>query len=66
MSEYSERSRIINAVGQPCEQFVIQQDLEIVERLYKQGNLAFFANTGVLTQPSNKDNWTAHNIMILE
>jgi uncharacterized protein (DUF1501 family) len=70
----SERSRIINAVGQPCEQFVIHQDLEIVERLYKQGNLAFFANTGVLNQPSNKDNWYlrqrtvlfAHNTMIME
>jgi uncharacterized protein (DUF1501 family) len=69
-----ERSRIINAVGQPCEQFVIHQDLEIVERLYKQGNLAFFANTGVLNEPSNKDNWYlrqrtvlfAHNTMILE
>jgi uncharacterized protein (DUF1501 family) len=48
--------------------------LEIVQRFYKQGNLAFFANTGVLNQPSNKDNWYqrqrtvlfAHNTMILE
>jgi uncharacterized protein (DUF1501 family) len=70
----SERSRVINAAGQPCQQFVIHQDLEIVERLYKQGNLAFFANTGVLNQPANKDNWYltqrtvlfAHNTMILE
>lgn len=33
----SERSRIIDASGQPCSQFAIHQDLEIVERLYKEG-----------------------------
>ena len=49
---------LLNAVGQPCEHFVIRQNLEIVERIYKQGNLAFFSITGVLNQPSIKDNWT--------
>ena len=66
-----ERSRIINAAGQACDQFVVHQDLEIVERLYKDGDLAFFANAGVLNKPSNKENYYsqsrtqlfAHNLM---
>jgi hypothetical protein len=46
---------LLTAVGLPCEHFDI---LENVERIYKQGNLAFFSITGALTQPSIKDNWT--------
>jgi uncharacterized protein (DUF1501 family) len=53
----TERTRIIDATGQPCSQFAIHKDLEIVERLYKAGDLAFFANAGVLNQPVNKDNY---------
>lgn len=53
----NERSRIINAAGQPCSQFVIHQDLEIVEKLYKDGDLAFFANAGVLNKPSDRLNY---------
>jgi hypothetical protein len=37
------RSRIINAQGQPCSQLVVHEKLEVVERLYKEGDLAFFA-----------------------
>ncbi|KAI2505549.1 Protein of unknown function (DUF1501) [Fragilaria crotonensis] len=67
----SERSRVVDASGQPCSQFAIHQDLEIVERLYKEADLAFFANTGVLNTPSDKYNYTfatktylfAHNTM---
>jgi uncharacterized protein (DUF1501 family) len=66
-----ERSRVIDATGQPCDQFVIHQDLEIVESLYKDGDLAFFANAGVINRPVNKDNFYqqtktplfAHNTM---
>jgi uncharacterized protein (DUF1501 family) len=52
-----ERSRVINASGQPCSQFVVHQDLPIVERLYKEGDLSFFANAGVLNRPVNKKNY---------
>ena len=54
-----ERSRIVDANGQPCEQFVVHEDLEIVERLYKEGDLAFFANAGVLNAPVTKENYNA-------
>ena len=67
----SERTRIVDSSGQPCSQFAIHQDLEIVERLYKEADLAFFANTGVLNTPPDKYNYTfatktylfAHNTM---
>ena len=70
----NERSRVINAAGQPCSQFVVHEDLEIVERLYKAGELSFFANTGVLNRPVTKDNYWArtktalfgHNTMLDE
>jgi uncharacterized protein (DUF1501 family) len=52
-----ERSRVIDATGQPCSQFAVHQDLEIVERLYKAGDLSFFANTGVLNRPVTKKNY---------
>ena len=52
-----ERSRVIDATGQPCSQFVVHQDLEIVHRLYKSGDLSFFANAGVLNLPVNKENY---------
>jgi uncharacterized protein (DUF1501 family) len=55
--ESHERYRVINADGQPCSQFVVNKDLEIVERLYKAGDLAFFANVGVLNQPVNQNNY---------
>lgn len=67
----TERSRIVDAIAQPCSQFVVHQDLEVVERLYKEGDLAFFANTGVINKPVNKNNYYeetttqlfAHNAM---
>jgi hypothetical protein len=54
-----ERSRIVGADGQPCEQFGVHQDLPVVERLYNSGELAFFANTGALDVPVTKDNYYA-------
>lgn len=70
----AERSKVIDATDQPCSQFVVHQDLEAVHRLYTAGELAFFANTGVLNKPSNKDNYNtvtrtqlfAHNAMQFE
>jgi uncharacterized protein (DUF1501 family) len=67
----TERSRVINATGQPCDQFVVHPDLEIVEKLYKGGDLAFFANAGVINRPMTKDTYNevtrtqlfAHNSM---
>jgi uncharacterized protein (DUF1501 family) len=70
----SERSRVVDAENQPCSQFVVHQDLEIVEKLYKDGDLAFFANAGVINRPVNKNNYYeetktqlfAHNHMVEE
>jgi uncharacterized protein (DUF1501 family) len=69
-----ERSRVIDSIGQPCSQFVIHQNLEIVERLYKNRDLVFFANAGALNQPVKKENYIqltktllfGHNTMIEE
>jgi len=52
-----DRTRIIDVEGQPCEQFAIHKDLPTVERLYKSGELAFFANAGALEAVLNKDNY---------
>jgi uncharacterized protein (DUF1501 family) len=52
-----ERSLVINAADQPCSQFVVHPDLEVVHRLYNEGDLAFFANAGVLNRPVNKTNY---------
>jgi len=66
-----ERTRIIDATGQPCSQFAVHPDLKVVEELYKTGDLAFFANTGVLNAPSTKKTYStvtktnlfSHNMM---
>jgi uncharacterized protein (DUF1501 family) len=52
-----ERSLVIDAIDQPCSQFVVHPDLEVVHRLYNEGDLAFFANAGVLNRPVNKENY---------
>lgn len=69
-----ERSRVVAASGQPCSQFVIHQDLPIIEQLYNSGDLSFFANTGVINRPVNRQNYWdvtktqlfAHNAMVEE
>lgn len=66
-----ERIRIIDADGQPCEKFAVHENLKIVEELYKEGDLAFFANVGVVNAPMTKANYGtvtstnlfAHNTM---
>lgn len=64
-----ERTRIVSAKGQPCSEFAIHQDLPVVERLYRDGDLSFFANVGVIDEPITKDDFYrttelfAHNKM---
>lgn len=47
----------IPATGQVCSQFGLHPQLPIVKSLYDEGDMLFFANTGVLSQPVNKDNY---------
>ena len=61
----TERTRVINATGQPCSRFVIHQDLGLVERLYNEGDLAFFTNAGVLNRPSTKLTWWENSRTVL-
>ena len=44
-----ERSLVINAADQPCSQFVVHPDLEVVHRLYNEGGLAFLRMLEFLT-----------------
>ena len=61
----------ISASGQVCEKFGVHEALPIVKSLYDDGDLLFFANTGVLTRPVTKQNYKdltniqlfAHNTM---
>jgi len=43
--------RTIQATDQVCSTFGVHSDLSTVQQLYKDGDLAFFANLGVLQQP---------------
>ena len=59
------------ALQQPCEQFVVHDELRLLHELYEAGDLAFFANAGVLNKPVTKKNFNkqtktnlfAHNSM---
>lgn len=71
MTEEERSQRVIDAAGQACEQFAVHPQLEILERLYDSGDLAFFANAGQLDAPVTKDDYFlntrsqlfAHNTM---
>ena len=65
----------INGSGQVnCDTFGVHQELKIVQELYGDNDLLFFANTGVIGRPSNKSNFAqytpaelfAHNAMQFE
>jgi hypothetical protein len=56
MSE-AERTRIVSANGQPCSEFAIHENLPVVERLYNDGDLAFFSNIGLLDEPVTKESY---------
>ncbi len=44
---------------QICESFGLHPRLDAVQRMYNDGDLLFFANTGVLTKETDKANWWA-------
>ena len=50
---------------QPCSQFVVHDELKIVQKLYNDGDLSFFANTGVLNRPVNKKNYNKETKTLL-
>eukprot|EP00804_Cyclotella_cryptica_P009369 CCRYP_018076-RB/>CCRYP_018076-RB protein AED:0.03 eAED:0.03 QI:374/1/1/1/0.94/0.9/20/617/4181 len=43
--------------NQVCETFGVHPKLEAVQRMYNDGDLLFFANTGVLTKETDKQNY---------
>ena len=47
----------INASGQVCSEFGVHPDLPAIKDLYDDGDLLFFANTGVMSQPVDKNNY---------
>ena len=47
----------ISASDQVCSTFGLHPELSTIQNLYNEGDLLFFANTGVLSQPVNKDNY---------
>ena len=61
----------MQANSQICETFGVHRDLGAVHQLYDDGDLLFFANTGVMSQPVTKENYNvltqtqlfAHNHM---
>jgi len=67
-----ERDLTVTAINQPCAKFAIHDELQIVKDLYDDGDLTFFANTGVINQNGmDKNNFKkltktqlfAHNTM---
>lgn len=64
----------ISATNQVCTEFGIHPDLPAIKALYDDEDMLFFANTGVLSQPVNKENYYvltnmqlfAHNHMVRE
>ena len=55
----------ISASGQVCSEFGVHPKLPAVKALYDDNDLLFFANTGVLSKPVNKDNYyTETNVQL--
>lgn len=60
--------------NQVCEQFAVHPNLGTLQKLFDGGDLVFFANTGALTKPTDKENYQkdtetqlfAHDKMQLE
>eukprot|EP00934_Nitzschia_sp_Nitz4_P007090 Nitzschia sp. Nitz4//scaffold25_size161228//48616//54500//NITZ4_002422-RA/size161228-snap-gene-0.22-mRNA-1//-1//CDS//3329544562//7080//frame0 len=53
----TERNLVIDAQDQPCSQFAVHPNIPIVQELYNNGDLAFFANIGVLDKPVDNTNY---------
>ncbi len=47
----------IRAENQVCSEFGVHPDLPAIKKLYNDEDIVFFANTGVLSQPVNKENY---------
>ena len=43
--------------NQVCEQFAVHPNLGTLQELFNDGDLMFFANTGVLTKPTDDENY---------
>jgi uncharacterized protein (DUF1501 family) len=48
-NEFTQSISTVNQ-GQPCDSFVVHPELTFLKRLYDDGDLVFFANTGVVNQ----------------
>lgn len=74
--DHTERSLLISASNQPCKTFALHKNLGLFQTLYKDGDLAFVANMGVLDNTTGMDKWNylektkvqlfAHNWMTRE
>jgi len=61
-----------DTTGQPCDRFGVHHKLPFLQSLYEDGDLLFLANTGVLTEPVDRDNFSdltlarlfAHDAMV--
>lgn len=51
----TERSLLISASNQPCQTFALHKRLKLFQTLYKDGDLAFVANMGVLDTTTGMD-----------
>jgi uncharacterized protein (DUF1501 family) len=51
----AERSLLIGATNQPCQTFALHKSLTLFHTLYKDGDLAFVANMGVLDNTTGLD-----------
>ncbi len=55
----------ISASGQVCSEFGVHESLPAIKTLYDDEDLLFFANTGVLSKPVNKDTYyTQTNVQL--
>jgi len=72
LSREEREKHVIDAEGQPCTKFSVHPDFNFVAKLYEEGELAFYMNTGVLdSNETTKENYRevtptglfAHNLM---
>lgn len=53
---------LIDAADQPCETFGLHPNLAFLQQLYQDGDASFFANTGLLYEPSTKANYLTNHL----
>lgn len=56
--------RVLNGTtdNQLCEKFGVHPQLEAVQKMYNDGDLLFFSNTGVLTKETDKHNYSRDTV----